>query len=447
MKKITPHANAVTGQDSKGLLARIAEAKTPSELKEMLASFPMDKSGKRIVLALWEENKILCKKNTDLKNISEALSKDTVTNYRRFEVFKEDLKKIEKTKQPYALISLDIDGFKAINDDYSPKEADKVLKRIADIIHGEFSENFARPHGDRGDEFLIVIPQCKNVEAAAARAEILRNKIERGRFEVMTPKGREKIKVTISAGVAFSFPGHSLNSVKLDADKALSKSKKTGGRVLTLLHGNSCFYMERSGKLVEFQYPNVQNNSLQKGQEALITTFDPDKIARIVINGLEEKFKKAEDATVIRGESEKDTLIRKRNIRFAATMIQAGARGLVPPEKREKSFRPVLEENNPTRVKKFAGEPDSINKAQQLYLDLDLSGQEATEKQKRFFLDTIQEAARLLDKCGCKEQALDIGNFVELQRREFEKEEPNESKRPSRKRRLKSKKLPEFRAH
>lgn len=121
----------------------------------------------------------------------------------------------------FAVVSLDIDHFKQVNDNFGHDAGDEVLKRLAQLMKDGSRE------GDElcrvgGEEFLMLLPDV-DVEAAARVAERLRRKVEAA---VIEPVGR----ITISLGVAH-WPQHGATVEELlkCADAMLYQAKR-GGR-------------------------------------------------------------------------------------------------------------------------------------------------------------------------------------------------------------------------
>lgn len=122
----------------------------------------------------------------------------------------------------HALLLLDIDYFKKINDEYGHAVGDQVLHEAAQRIRAVLreSEIFARIGGE---EFAVFIPGV-NRETAVLLAERIRVAIDSLPFE--TAAG--KLKVTVSLGVCHATNRLSLAKFLEKADKALYKSKRTG---------------------------------------------------------------------------------------------------------------------------------------------------------------------------------------------------------------------------
>ncbi len=125
---------------------------------------------------------------------------------------------------PVAIIMLDIDHFKQLNDTHGHEAGDVVLRELAALVRRYVrGEDIACRYG--GEEFLLILPDA-SLETAGRRAEELR---VRGSGLQIMYQGNF-LTITISLGVA-TFPDHGPNikdTVKA-ADKALLRAKK-GGR-------------------------------------------------------------------------------------------------------------------------------------------------------------------------------------------------------------------------
>ncbi len=130
------------------------------------------------------------------------------------------LKRLKNGESRYALLYIDIDHFKQINDEYGHETGDAVLREVAHIIssHIRKEDIFCR-HG--GEEFLLFLANV-NEDQAAAVAEKLRRHIQIHRFEKVG-------NLTASVGVAIRERNESTESLIARADKNLYKAKN-GGR-------------------------------------------------------------------------------------------------------------------------------------------------------------------------------------------------------------------------
>jgi diguanylate cyclase (GGDEF)-like protein len=124
----------------------------------------------------------------------------------------------------YALISLDLDLFKEINDEFGHATGDLVLSRVADVLSASIrGDDAAFRMG--GEEFLIVLPH-----ADAALAATVSERVRRG-VKGLDPGGRAPgARITISLGVASVVAGEEADfpAVMARADAALYESKHAG---------------------------------------------------------------------------------------------------------------------------------------------------------------------------------------------------------------------------
>ncbi len=118
-----------------------------------------------------------------------------------------------------ALIMLDIDDFKSINDRYGHGIGDDVLKVIARILERNTRENdiVARLGGE---EFEILLPNT-DFDTALIFAERIRSALEKHEQKLVP-------RVTASIGVTIFQDGDSIKSLRLRADTAVYKAKRNG---------------------------------------------------------------------------------------------------------------------------------------------------------------------------------------------------------------------------
>jgi diguanylate cyclase (GGDEF)-like protein len=105
-----------------------------------------------------------------------------------------------RNQAPFAVFLLDIDHFKAINDEYGHAVGDEVLVRVAQVtqgfVHPEEGE-FACRFG--GEEFLCVL-NCEDLPSLAARLESFRHSVSQVKIDLEDGRTRP---VNISGGVSF----------------------------------------------------------------------------------------------------------------------------------------------------------------------------------------------------------------------------------------------------
>ncbi len=122
-----------------------------------------------------------------------------------------------------ALILVDIDRFKEVNDRYSHLAGDALLRRVGTIVaqHCESGELAARVGGE---EFAVLLPGACD-QAAVAVAERLRTAVATMVLDDLA----DGLRITLSAGVAVAPPGEPADGLFATADTALYEAKN-GGR-------------------------------------------------------------------------------------------------------------------------------------------------------------------------------------------------------------------------
>ncbi len=157
------------------------------------------------------------------KQIEKISQMDPLTGIFNRRKIAQNLSKIELEQHNFALVLLDLDFFKHINDNYGHDVGDDVLRNVAKILSRTLRE------GDvvgrfGGEEFILVLSH-KTLREALDVAERCRKEIEQGYFTV---DKKTRLKVTASFGVAVSNHQLSKEAVIRHADQALYMAKKRG---------------------------------------------------------------------------------------------------------------------------------------------------------------------------------------------------------------------------
>lgn len=130
-------------------------------------------------------------------------------------------KKISQThrhKQALCLIMVDIDHFKAVNDEHGHTVGDAVLRDVAEIFLKKCrNEDIIARFG--GEEFVFLLDAC-NRDAGAKKAERIRQTLEASRVQGLA--------VTASFGLAHITSGEDFASLLHRADEAAYKAKSNG---------------------------------------------------------------------------------------------------------------------------------------------------------------------------------------------------------------------------
>jgi diguanylate cyclase (GGDEF)-like protein len=134
-----------------------------------------------------------------------------------------EFKRDQRSDSPSALIMLDIDHFKKVNDTYGHPAGDEVIKALAGIIKKATREtDFAGRYG--GEEFAIILP-----DTPVANVEFVSERIRRLVEKCTVVYDEVEINFTISIGISGFKQTYKDSTQWLDsADKALYKAKESG---------------------------------------------------------------------------------------------------------------------------------------------------------------------------------------------------------------------------
>jgi diguanylate cyclase (GGDEF)-like protein/PAS domain S-box-containing protein len=134
------------------------------------------------------------------------------------------LRRWQRHRQPLALLIVDLDWFKRINDRHGHLYGDEVLKRFTDTVRTELREIdiFGRLGGE---EFCVVLERC-GVHEATEAAERIRARVET--MELTAPD-RSRLHLTVSIGATCVQPSdRRIEELLSRADAALYAAKQSG---------------------------------------------------------------------------------------------------------------------------------------------------------------------------------------------------------------------------
>jgi len=176
-------------------------------------------------IAIAIENSLLYK---ELEKINQRDSLLGIYNRKYFFEFLD--KNSRKEEKKFAIVMMDIDDFKKVNDTYGHQFGDKILINTASIITSCIdSKDILARYG--GEEFILYISEFATEDSVYNKIEIIRRTLERSKVSF----NKENKSVTASFGISF-FPlnGTDINELINKADDLLYKSKKSGkNRVLS----------------------------------------------------------------------------------------------------------------------------------------------------------------------------------------------------------------------
>ena len=160
----------------------------------------------------------------DLQIICRTDQLTTAANRRAFnEIISQEFSRFKRSQKEYALVMIDLDHFKSINDQHGHGAGDRVLIEVT-----ERCKDNLRVHDIiarlGGEEFCILLPYT-NLEQAQKVAERLRQKIEL--MPIISDGNR--IKVTVSVGISLVLEGDNDGHDAIErADKKLLEAKSLG---------------------------------------------------------------------------------------------------------------------------------------------------------------------------------------------------------------------------
>ncbi len=159
--------------------------------------------------------------------VKELSVRDGLTGLYNRRVLEEilDVEESKRTPAPLAILIIDVDDFKAINDTFGHPAGDRVLSVLGKLLQDNCRrENIVARYG--GEEFAILLTNTGLTEAAALQtAERLRKVLGAQDFAF---SGR-KVRLTVSIGVAYSAGKAAAPETMLaQADQALYQAKRSG---------------------------------------------------------------------------------------------------------------------------------------------------------------------------------------------------------------------------
>ncbi len=168
---------------------------------------------------LADKNKLLEQQNT----------RDALTGIRNRAYFDQklsaEIKRSRRERSTLALLMIDIDHFKAINDNHGHLVGDLVIKEVASCLQQELKRSTDHLCRYGGEEFAIILPNT-NKDGARLLAEQIRYGLENQRFQY------EELELSISVSIGCYASVAEINSVSNDyiqaADSALYQAKNEG---------------------------------------------------------------------------------------------------------------------------------------------------------------------------------------------------------------------------
>lgn len=157
---------------------------------------------------------------TNQAMLARNAERDPLTGIRNRRAFDELRELMKNSRTPMALLLIDVDRFKQINDQYGHETGDLILKKVAEFLKIAF-QSVGYPVRFGGDEFAVILTDVRMGDM-----DRLGDKISEMNARLQNPEDRLP-PVSLSVGVAFSKNGF-CEELFSQADQALYMVKKNG---------------------------------------------------------------------------------------------------------------------------------------------------------------------------------------------------------------------------
>jgi diguanylate cyclase (GGDEF)-like protein len=167
-----------------------------------------------------------------------------------------------RTRTPLAIVLLDLDKFKLINDTYGHLAGDEVLKATAKSLQAALRD-YDQAGRFGGEEFVVLLPSTRSADALRV-AERIRAVVER--MVIEDPAGGGHIPVTVSAGVAALDGGSNRELTELlsIADAALYRAKSSGRNQVQMISTTRGLSAARTSPQLEAVAPEASTASISE---------------------------------------------------------------------------------------------------------------------------------------------------------------------------------------
>jgi len=158
--------------------------------------------------------------HNQMNHFMEQSTTDLLTGLHNRRVFNEKTNKWIENETPFAMVFIDIDNFKKVNDTFGHNVGDQVLQFLAiQMVDGTRPQDACCRYG--GEEFIILLPETSEQDA-----RLLANQFRETLSEKISPSGEI---ITISGGISY-YPqdGYCLEDLTAKADARLYQAKSEG---------------------------------------------------------------------------------------------------------------------------------------------------------------------------------------------------------------------------
>ncbi|MCX7993428.1 MAG: GGDEF domain-containing protein [Fimbriimonadales bacterium] len=174
---------------------------------------------------------------SDLERLATTDGLTGLYNYRHFqERYREEIRLCQRYQHPLAIMIIDLDGFKQVNDQYGHLEGDYLLVQLAETLRDALrNTEFIARYG--GDEFVVLM-HATNLQGGVAAAKRVVQAVRETQY--LNTQGQPCIKISVSIGVA-AYPNSTEDPAEVleKADEALEIAKRSGRNQVVALENTA----------------------------------------------------------------------------------------------------------------------------------------------------------------------------------------------------------------
>ena len=166
--------------------------------------------------------------------IEDLATRDTLTGLANRRMLEHEFSRVvhahDRSRQPFSVILMDLDGFKRVNDLLGHLVGDRVLKQIAEMIIMTVRPTDVVARWG-GDEFVVLTPLSAG-DAEKIGERIRKNVEQWSVAEVMENKDDPRKTITLCSGITEFQPGDDLDDMLHRADQVMYRCKEEGGNMV-----------------------------------------------------------------------------------------------------------------------------------------------------------------------------------------------------------------------